>query len=223
MQATILEWPPFRLTWVAPSRGARYGAWQGRCAYHKLNANTDCTKRINLVQGETREEACDIIKLWMLHAALCEWKRDHGALQPRLTAMPTEVLESERALLPPPPDPLLHDGELDDMMMADVASAAAPAIAPAPAAAASPAAPTAPATEAAQAAHRGRGRGRAQAGLIAGQGRGRSRGRGRVAAGAAEAACSTSFSSSSSSAASSSGNGGSGSDPSSSSSDSDSD
>lgn len=109
------EWHPFRITWVAPKLGvAKFGAWQGRCPFHKLNAKTDCTKRVNVLDGEDPQHALGYIKMWLIHAPVCTLKREHAQLRPRsFDLFPAELIEEERKSMPVPPAVIKTDAEID--------------------------------------------------------------------------------------------------------------
>ena len=124
-------WGPYRITWVPPKPGGKFGAWQGVCPYHKLNSTTLCTKRLNLIEGESAEIAKSLIQGWLLQSCLHNRKRHHAFVHPRqIPMLPDPLLEAELLRLPPAPDPgdVIDDDDLDNAESAEASRIARGAV-----------------------------------------------------------------------------------------------
>mmetsp|Transcript_37727 Transcript_37727/g.121363 ORF Transcript_37727/g.121363 Transcript_37727/m.121363 type:complete len:213 (-) Transcript_37727:411-1049(-) len=124
-------WGPYRITWVPPKPGGKFGAWQGVCPYHKLNSTTLCTKRLNLIEGESVEIAKSMIQGWLLQSCLHNRKRHHAFVHPRqLPMLPDPLLDAKLLRLPPAPDlgDLMDDDDLDNAESAEASRIARRAV-----------------------------------------------------------------------------------------------
>ena len=132
------DWGPFKITWVAPRPGSRFGAWHGVCRFHR--DENACTRRLNVSSAEPgaiAETKC-MLKSWLLQGRHLTRKRYHRDHNPRLHAvLPVEVLDLQVWVIRPPPavlhsDRILDEGEAaaEALRAAALAAAAADAAEP---------------------------------------------------------------------------------------------
>ena len=77
VQASTHEWGPFRMTWVKPSSGKRYGSWQALCRYHCAEGRR-CTKAVSVeAPGDdaAKSKALSFAKHWSVQAAFGKKKK----------------------------------------------------------------------------------------------------------------------------------------------------
>ena len=110
-------WGPgdgFVFTWTSADRRPPNGSWQALCRYHKLNKDTACTQSMSANMG--KELTKRLLKLWCLQAPLHTRKKHHANIRARfLEDVDEEILQARVESLPPPPEELLDDDQLDEL------------------------------------------------------------------------------------------------------------
>ena len=120
----------FQLTWRPPPHSP-FGGWIAVCKYHKKNRTTACSRSLTCTTAspEEKHRCLRVLYAWCLAAPNHDRKFWHSQ-EPPVVDIPMEVVEDRARGLPPLPEPLLDDDELDGIA-AGLAAAAAAKAAPA--------------------------------------------------------------------------------------------
>ena len=124
---TTEDWFGFKLHWRPPNASRPLGAWQGTFKDLSKDTGSMCRRTTNLTTDLDSELALRCVKTWLIHSAFHD--RQHKHKRERFSvweALPSPLLDERAHALPPPPEPLLNDVELDAQDAQASAAAAVP-------------------------------------------------------------------------------------------------
>ena len=101
-----------------------YGKYIAVCKYHLRYTGSACARE-RAILGPTLEDRNDKLRemhQWCLNSILYTHQRDHIRDENIIELiLPFEIQDEEGAKLPPMPDPILRDDEIDERFAADLA------------------------------------------------------------------------------------------------------
>ena len=116
----LIRWHGFNISFAAGGAEG-FGKYTAVCKYHKRYTGSACTRERAVLgpTAEYRREKLREMRQWCLNFIYFSHQRDHirDQIAPELI-LPWEIQEDEGDILPPAPNPLLRDDEIDAHVLA---------------------------------------------------------------------------------------------------------